>query len=298
MTLSWTQQRERGSRTLAQLMMWLTLRFGWRLGSILLRPITLYFYAFSRRSRRASAGYLAAALGRPARRDEVFRHFHTFSSTVLDRLFFLTGKLDDYRIEMSGLEHLLKWKDQGKGCILLGSHFGSFEVLRAVAETDARFKVRALMLESPGPASDLFKELNPGVAGKVIPIGSAGTMLHVKEAIEAGEMVGILGDRIARGDKVLDVDFFGRPAAFPAGPFVIASLLRAPVVLCFGLYCGPRRYEIHFEPLIDQVVLPRGERDRALREVMAMFAGRLEMQCRRRPFNWFNFYDFWEHQPS
>jgi predicted LPLAT superfamily acyltransferase len=296
-TVSWTQQRERGSRTLAQLMTWLTLRCGWQVGRVLLVPITAYYYVFSISSRRASRRYLDALLGRKPRRREVFRHLLTFSTTVLDRLFFLTGRLDDYEIDVIGMEHLAKWAAEGRGCILLGCHLGSFEVLRAMAEVD-RLKVRPLMLDGGGPATDVLKQLNPGVAGKVIAIGQVGAMLRVKEALEAGEMVAMLGDRIAHGDKVIRTPFLGKPAAFPVGPFVISSLLAAPVILCFGLYCGARRYEIRFEPFADQLALPRGQRDQALRDYVAAFAGRVEAQCRRRPYNWFNFYDFWEEQPS
>ncbi len=297
MTVSWTQQRERGSRTLAQLMTWLSLRCGWQLGRVLLVPITAYFYVVSIASRRASRRYLQALLDRKPRRREVFRHLLTFSTTVLDRLFFLTGKLDDYRIDVVGLEHLAKWTDQGKGCVLLGCHLGSFEVLRAMAEAD-HFKVRPLMLDGGGPATDVFKRLNPGVADKVIPIGQVGAMLRVKEALEAGEIVAMLGDRIAHGDKVVRTPFLGAPAEFPIGPFVISSLLAAPVVLCFGLYCGARRYEIRFEPFADRIVLPRAARDQALRSLVAAFATSLEAQCRRHPYNWFNFYDFWLERPA
>lgn len=297
-TLSWTHRRERGSRTLLQGMAWLSLRFGWRAGRVLLVPITAYFYAFSRRSRAASRCYLARALNREPRQRDVFRHFLTFASILLDRLFFLTRNLAGYDIELIGAEHLAKWRAQGKGCILLGSHLGSFEVLRALAETEPHMKVRALMLEMPGATAELCNALNPRVAEKVIPIGSLSSMLQVKESLEAGEMVGILADRIARGDKIIRVPFFGELASFPAGPFILSSVLRVPVVLCYGFYCGDRRYQIRFEPFADHVELPRGRRNQELEAWVRKFAERLEEHCRRRPFNWFNFYDFWDREAS
>jgi predicted LPLAT superfamily acyltransferase len=68
-------------------------------------------------------------------------------------------------------------------------------------------------------------------------------------------------------------------------------------VLCFGLYRGGRRYEIVVEPFCDGTRLPREGRDRALGELVARYAGRLEAHCRRLPYNWFNFYDFWGEGP-
>jgi len=294
MTVDWTQERERGSQTLLQLMTWLTLGCGWRVGRIFMLPITAYFFATSRRARAASRAYLSRALGRPARRRDVFTHFLTFSAILLDRPFFLTRSLDRYEIAISGLEHLATYWDKGRGCILLGSHLGSFEVMRAMAEANPRAKVRALMHEGAGASVALFRGLNPMVADKIIQIGKPGAMLQVKEAIDGGEMVGILGDRIVRGDKTVTALFLGAPAAFSAGPFMLSTLLEAPIVLCFGLYLGGRRYEILFEPFSDGVRLPRERRDAAIGALVARYAERLEVYCRRQPYNWFNFYDFWQ----
>jgi predicted LPLAT superfamily acyltransferase len=121
-------------------------------------------------------------------------------------------------------------------------------------------------------------------------------MLRVKECIEAGELVGILGDRIARGDKVVEADFFGRPACFPAGPIILASILGAPVILFHGLYVGGRRYEIHFERFADAITLRRAAREADLAEWVRRYAARLEHHARAYPYNWFNFYDFWADQ--
>jgi predicted LPLAT superfamily acyltransferase len=278
-------------------MTWLSLSCGWRLGWFLLWPITAYFATFSLAGRRASRAYLAQVLDRkPTWRDR-YRHYFTFSTTVLDRTFFLTSGLLDYDIKVFGLEKFLEYWRRGRGCILLGAHHGSFEVLRAFAEGEPTLKVHALMLESTEHASTFFSHMNPGIAEKVIPIGAVGAMLRVKEALDEGAVVGILADRIARGDKVIEAEFFGKSAAFPAGPFVLAGLARAPVMLCFGLHCGERRYEIHFEPFADPLTMARERRDLELQAWVGKFAARLEYFCRRYPFNWFNFYDFWGRLP-
>jgi predicted LPLAT superfamily acyltransferase len=294
MTVGWTQERERGSQTLLQLMTWLTLGCGWRVGRILMVPITAYFFVTSRRARAASRAYLSRVFERPARWRDVFRHFLTFSATILDRPFFLTSSLDDYEIAISGLEHLADYWEKGRGCILLGSHLGSFEVMRAMAEENPRVRVRALMHEGTGASVALFRNLNPMIADKIIQIGKLGAMLQVKEAIDGGEMVGILGDRIVRGDRTVTASFLGAPASFSAGPYVLSTLLEAPIVLCFGLYLGGRRYEILLEPFSDGARLPREQRDAAIGALVARYAERLEAHCRRAPYNWFNFYDFWQ----
>jgi predicted LPLAT superfamily acyltransferase len=297
MTTDWSQRRERGGRTALQVMIWLSLRLGRRLARLISRPITVYFFLSSFRGRAASRTYLTRVFGRAPRWHEVFRHFLTFAEILLDRPFLLTGRLADYDIRIIGIEHLVPWAERGQGCLLLGSHLGSFEVLRTMGEADQRIRLRALMHEGPAASTALFRALNPDIARNIIPLGTVSTMLQVKEALAAGEMVGMLGDRGVRGDKVERVDFLGRPAAFPIGPFVVAGLLQAPIVLCFGFCCGNGRYEIRFEPFSDAVALNRATRTAELRALATRYAARLEHYCRQRPYNWFNFYDFWE-QPS
>jgi predicted LPLAT superfamily acyltransferase len=107
-------------------------------------------------------------------------------------------------------------------------------------------------------------------------------------------MVGILGDRLVGGEKAVEALFFGRPARFPVGPLLLSATLQVPIVFVVSLYEGRRRYSVHFEKLSE----PSGDRPRALtdarvREWAERYAQRLEHYCRKSPYNWFNFYDFW-----
>ncbi len=72
-------------------------------------------------------------------------------------------------------------------------------------------------------------------------------MLKVAEALSRNEIVGLLADRVVAGDKMLRCDFLDGAASFPEGPFILASVLRAPVVLFSAVYCGGRQYRVRFE---------------------------------------------------
>jgi predicted LPLAT superfamily acyltransferase len=152
--------------------------------------------------------------------------------------------------------------------------------------------------ENAARANGLFNALNPGRPAGVIRIGAPEALLQVKEALDRGELVGILGDRIVSGEKVVAVDFLGAPALLPAGPVVLASVLRAPVVLFFGIHLGPRRYEVRFEPFAERVTLERGARAAETARWIRRYAAALEATCRAHPYNWFNFHDFWDGAPD
>jgi predicted LPLAT superfamily acyltransferase len=97
---------------------------------------------------------------------------------------------------------------------------------------------------------------------------------------------------------MLAVPFLGAPAAFPTGPLRLAAALGAPVVLCFGIRTGPRRYTVYFEHFADRVALDQGDRAAQTAIWLQRYTSRLEHYCRRYPFNWFNFYDFWNDRPQ
>jgi len=277
----------------------ITLSLGRPAGRLLLYPITLYFVLFSGKARHASRRFLSRALNRPVDLGDVFRHYHTFAATILDRVYLLSGRQDFFEIEIHG-EPILREQLRGnRGCLLLGAHLGSFEVLRSLAEAYPGLQVRPMMYRANAEKIErVLRAINPEIAGQVIPIGEPDSLLQVQEALAKNQAVGILGDRIAAGDKTVSCRFFDRPCRFPAGPMLLAGLLETPVVLFFGLYQGGRHYEVHFELLTPRLSLEREQRQRQVTEWTQRFAERLEYYCRRTPFNWFNFYDFWDENAS
>jgi predicted LPLAT superfamily acyltransferase len=136
------------------------------------------------------------------------------------------------------------------------------------------------------------------MATRVIEISGLDSMLRVKELVERGELVALLGDRADLNGKFAMADFLGAPARFPTGLYILAGMLRCPVFLTVGLYKSPNRYDFFCEPFLDIVDLPRKGRDEAIRRHVQRYASRLEEYCRRAPENWFNFYDFWSAPPT
>jgi len=291
---AWAAQPERGSGALLRAALWCTLRAGWPLGRLLLFPATAWFLATSGHARAASRDYLRHALGRPARLRDVARHFHTFACAVLDRVFLIAGRPRGFSIGTEGLEHVTAILASGRGCILLGAHLGSFEVLRSVAQS-CPVPVWALMFRRNGGAlTALLDRVAPELRDSILEIGDPASMIRAHECVERGEIVGILADRSPSGHRQVMAPFFGSPAAFPSGPFILASTLAVPVVLFHGVRTGPRRYAVRFEPFTDRVVLRRASRLADLDAYVARYAAALERTCRAHPYNWFNFYPFWE----
>jgi len=294
MSTLWLEQRERGSLAVMKGGVRLLLSVGHAFGRLLLYPTCAYFLASSRQSRAASRDYLGRVLGRPARLLDVARHYLTFAKTLHDRVYFLAGRTAEFDIEQHGLDTVERTLAKGKGCVLLGAHLGSFEVLRVLGSLECKLPVNVLLYpDNASNADAVAGDLCPELKQRVIPLGRPDTLLRVHECLERGEIVGILGDRTLKSDRTVRCDFFGQPATFPQGPLLLASILKAPVILFFGLFQGGRRYTIHFELFTDELQIARRDRSAQLQPWIARYAARLEHYCRLAPYNWFNFYDFW-----
>ena len=287
----WLTRGERGTVPAMKAMVWLALSLGRPLSRLLLYPITLYFVLAAGEARRSSARYLARVLGRPARRMELFRHFFTFAAVILDRVYLLNDRIDLFDIRIEGEELVKAVVERGEGCLLLGAHLGSFEVLRAIGRRQPNLAVSIAMYEQNArKIGTALNAINPALVMDVVALGQPGSMLTVGQRLGQGHFVGVLADRSPHLDGLKRYPFLGTPAAFPDGPFRMAEMFGRTVVLMSGLYRGRNRYDITFEILHDP---ERGARPDTGR-MQAAYVERLQEFCRDAPFNWFNFYDFWK----
>ena len=291
----WTTLPERGTPASLRGIAWIAVHIGRSAARLLLYPVTLYFVITAHAARRVSYKYLKHVRGGSARWWHVFRHFHCFAATILDRVYLLRGEFDRFDVTVHGKQIVQRQLESAKGSILLGSHLGSFEVLRALGVMQRKFPLKVLMDTVHNQnITRFFDALNPKIAGTVIAPDQPDSLIKVKESLDAGCFVGMLGDRVSGGDKTTQCQFLGVPATFPAGPIILAAMMRCPVILFFGLYRGGKHYEIYFEHFADVIVLDRDRRAEHTHLWMQRYAERLEHYARLAPYNWFNFYPFWD----
>lgn len=294
MEINWRDRPERGGRRITRFYLWLSLTFGRRLARPILYGITLYFFLSAPAERWASQDYLARVLGQRPTLLQRYRHFLTFCTLMMDKVFFLARRTKDVSFSVHGAEVFESLLAEKQGFFLASGHLGSFDALRALGISEKKHPVKALIdVETSRRFYDLLREINPEVVDSVIPLGQPGTILEVREWIDSGGVVGILADRSTSGDRVTPVDFLGAPANFPLGPWLLAGVLNVPVVLCFAVYSGKGHYDVYFELLSPAAKPARADRDDHARDLAVRFAGRLEHFCRMTPYNWANLLNFW-----
>ncbi|MGL6401810.1 glycosyltransferase family 2 protein [Aeromonas hydrophila] len=302
----WSRTPERGSLLGMQIMLTSYRLLGRRGFSLLLYPVIGYFWLTGRAQRQASQAYLtrlesfadASGVALPPEPRSSFRHFLRFGEAALDKLAGWRGDITEQEVELVGVEHYQAAINSGQGVLLLGSHLGDLELCRALGSRKPGLRINALVFTRHAVRFNaLLKQINPDSHLNLIQVQELGadTAILLKEKLERGEWVVIVGDRtsVTREKRVIWADFLGAPAPFPLGPFVLSSVLGCPVYLMFGLK-EQGRFRVHFEPFADGQPLPRQGRQQILASRVQAYADRLQHHCLQAPLDWFNFFDFWQ----
>ncbi|MEP7154796.1 MAG: lipid A biosynthesis acyltransferase [Betaproteobacteria bacterium] len=298
---NWRTRRERGSVGMIRLIIWLALHAGRALCRVLLVPICFYFLVTAPSARRSSQDFLTRARQHPAGWHDTFMHLFVFATTLLDRVFLLHGRRG--KLEISVTNEAVFWDALagGRGCLLMGSHLGSFEMLGVIGSEEKHLAVNMVMhVDEDARLARLIRGKDMALPYRVIPLGNPGSMLQVKECMDRGEVVGILADRVFADEPTQSVSFLGSPARFSLSPLRLARITGVPVVTVFGIFRGANKYEIVFELLAQRVgteslatSLPADDVDIPVNQCLATYVSILEQQARLHPYNWFNFYDYW-----
>jgi predicted LPLAT superfamily acyltransferase len=286
-----------------RLLFWICRVFGRWPFRVVLYPVLAWYVLTKPVARRASSVYLArvGAYARvPVGLLGVLCHFGAFAENILDKMLLWGGLFNTSKVQFFGLEPMLRLIEARQGALLVCSHLGNLELCRVLSHQRAGLKLTVLVHTRHAKAfNQMLARIDPRSELNLVQVTemTPATAIMLSERIAQGEFVVIAGDRIpvSPNPRVAPANFLGRQAAFPVGPYVLASILQCPIYLLFSMRRGAG-HEVHFEQLCESVKLPRKGRDAALADLAARYAARLEHYCVRAPLEWFNFYDFW-HLP-
>jgi len=305
----WWRVAERGSRLGMGLLALSCRLFGVRFTGLWLHPIVGYFLLTGRDARAASHRYFANL--EQASPDErtpppgwrsAYRQMLAFAQSGLDKLAAWSGLIayDEFLFdEPAAFEALV---ESGRGALVIGAHLGNLELTRALAARHGRAKVTAIVYtEHAKRFNSILSSANGDFARRLVRVSDFGpeTSILMKERIDAGELLVIVGDRVPalESGRTTEAHFLGATAPFAQGPYVLAHALGCPVYLFFCLKerdaAGGARYRLYFEPFAERIALPRRERAQHVAAWAQRYASRLEHYCRKAPYQWFNFFDFW-----
>lgn len=252
--------------------------------------VASYYFLFLPDSNRSMYYYFLKRLKYPPMkaRISVFRSYYTFGQTIIDKIAISAGLRNRFTYEFDGVETLQRLLAEEKGAVLISAHMGNFEIAEHFfAEIDLGFHINLVTIDQEHSAIKEYLESIKKPSVKLILIrDDMSHIFEINEALSKNELVCFTGDRYVKGSKYFSAPLLGEEARFPAGPFMIASRLRVPVVYVYVM----KEPGLHYHLYAREATV----KHRDAEALLASYTQNVEGMVGRYPLQWFNYFDFWK----
>jgi KDO2-lipid IV(A) lauroyltransferase len=258
--------------------------------------IAAVLYALIGANRRGAIENMQRILDDPDRRRAgraALRMFAQFAHCVTETMECYGPRPKPIRLDVPTADPIRDALAERRGAVIVTGHIGNWDVAAKTLREYAQPINVVMGREANSTMHDYARAMHERAGVRVIYSDtSVFSALNMIRALRNNEIVAIQLDRMLGLGGARAVPFFGAPALFPSGPFVLARLAGSPLIPVFIPRIGTRHYAVRFgTPL----VLSRDARDtysldRAMRSAVVDF----ERVIRAFPTQWFQFAPFWE----
>ena len=297
----WWKKQERGGAFFLRLSLFLAQILPEFALKLIVKIVVWFYYIFSKNERKNIAEFrrnLSEFAGsQTLKGTSVFSHFEAFGGAICDKFRVWKGKIKDSELEIIDLGRIKsELIGAKKGQILLTAHLGNVEICKALGARVDGFRMVILVYDKNSREfNELLKHISQNDGSvRMMQVNEldVAAMLELKNIVESGEHIGIMGDRTPLGgDKAARVKFLGKEASFNYGPYLIAGILGVKISSRWCQKIGGK-FRIELVPLASAVKLGR-DKAAAAREYLQIYVRELENRCKQTPAQWFNFFDFW-----
>lgn len=257
----------------------------------LLLFVAFYFVFFSPTASRSIYSFFRKRLGksRLASFWGIYRTYWAFGQALIDRTAVLAGFSQKFTYDFDGEHYIHEMAKAGQGGVLLSIHGGNWSMAGSMLEENVgqSARINIVMLEAEHQKIKTFLEnVQVKQAANIIGIGdNFSHIIAMGSALRNGELLCMHGDRFLSGAETFEVDFFGAPAHFPAGPFQLIHRMKVPYSFVFAFKESNSHYHFYATPIQQQPT--------SAQAAAQQFAQDIEKQLQKYPYQWYNFYDFW-----
>jgi len=225
----------------------------------------------------------------------VRKSFINLGKTLVEflRIPLLKGERIHLKIRPSGMEHLYRSLEKGRGVILFIPHMGNWELLAPFyGATLTRKAVVVFPLKNP--ELDELVESHRGIFGlEIIP--KRGAARHVLRKLRENYVVGLLADQNAGREGVF-VEFFGQLASCARGPVAFAIKTGAALHISTDIRQPDDTHIITVSEPIDLKL--SGDMEEDVRANTERLMRMLEELICRYPDQWLWVHNRWKTRPD
>ena len=265
-------------------------KLGLRAAYLLLYFVAFYYCLFAPKSTRAIYYYLHKRLHYSKFKSVlgIFKSYFKFGQTIIDKAAIASGLKDKFTYEFDGVENILSLLEKGKGGIMISAHIGNFELAEYFFEDiDSRSQINLVTTDAEHQnIKEYLESVTKKSNIKFILIGEdLSHIFEINAALNRGELVCFTGDRSFEGTKFLTEELLGKEAKFPAGPFVLASRLKVPVLFVYVMKETATHYHLYARTASVE--------HRDAQDLLKKYIESVEGILKTYPLQWFNYFNFW-----
>ena len=284
----------RGSPLGIRLIIFLYNTFGYKAAKALVYVVAFFYALVSLKNREALASFYEA-VGIPRSFYTYFKHVYAFSLTIFDRFIAKEGMQEAHikveRVHVENFETLQK-----TGGILVLSHHGNWAQSFKIFQTyDIKLNIIGdEAIDTNLQKLETDKEENNRIHVIDLKAGMQ-AMLEIARALQNREIIIIMVDRVKEEDKAVSVSFLERATYLHSGGFEIAHMRKTPMLGCDIVRTDDNAIKVEFSEIITTQEKKKEER---IGDLAQQYASFLERVVKAYPYQWFNFFDFWEKKPD
>ncbi|MBS1783657.1 MAG: lipid A biosynthesis acyltransferase [Bacteroidetes bacterium] len=285
--------RSRGNRLGYRIFVWLLKTGGLGPAYFLLFFVALYYRWFVPAATRPLRFLYQQRLhfDKKQTRQLIRRNIIVFGQTLIDKIAILADIPTGLTFTHEGIENIEDLVSKGKGGILLSAHLGNWEVAGHLLKR-VNTPINIVMYDGEqAQMKQYMDQFESKRSFNVIFIKE--DLSHIYEisaALARNELICLHGDRYRPGQRILPHSFLGSQAMFPAGPFILASKLKAPVCFVFAFKESNFHYHFYAEP----AKIYEGRGTIGIESMLDDYTVLVEKKLHQYPHQWFNYYDFWK----
>jgi predicted LPLAT superfamily acyltransferase len=290
------QGKSKGTPLGYRIFVWVLKTFGVLPAYFLLRFVVLYYFFFSYKASRQIYLLYRRKLryGRFSSITKLYKNYFLLGQGIIDKVVLMSGIKNNFSFDFDGEENLRKIAAMGKGGILLSAHIGNWDVAGHLFK---RLETPINIVLYDGE-DEQIKQYLDGVTGKrsvnIIVIKKDLSHIYaISDAFSKNELVCMHADRFLEGNKTLTEDFLGKPARFPAGPFLLASTFKVPVSFVFAVKESKLHYHLFASEIKDYSIFLKND---VIEQMLNDYRIEMEKKVKQYPEQWFNYYNFWEQK--
>lgn len=181
----------------------------------------------------------------------------------------------------------------GKGLIMLGGHFGNWELVATAVGLLGGHPLTIIIQRQRNKFVDEYMNKTRALFGNRV-VEMAKAPREIIATLRSNGVVAMLADQ-SGPQEGLFVNYFGRPASTHRGPAVFSVRTGAPIIMAFILRQSNGRYKVEFEEV--DTVNVSGTDEEKIEQITTRHVALLERYARRYPDHWLWMHKRWKHTP-